>query len=197
MTDIDTLRQIWQEHEDVHVGPMLTRAALMTVVRTRARAARDGVAARIRAELVIYAAMTVGALLILIAKPPAHWGASIALLLALLGATSGVMFVKRRALQHVALEGTLREALIRMIGILNGWMTFYMTVYMVTITGTCAMVLAILARDTGIGPRWWFAAAGCVVVVVWSYLSGRAYMQREFQGHRDELRRALEDLEAL
>jgi hypothetical protein len=196
MTDIATLREIWKEREEVHAVPMLTRQGLTDVVRRRARAARDGVTTRMWAELVTYAAMTAAVLLILIVKRPPHWVASIALVMAFLGATSGVMFVKRRSLRQVSLDGTLHEALIRMIGIFSGWMTFYMTVYMVTIVGLCVMALATLAHDTGMRSGWWLAAGGSAVVMAWSYLSGRTYMRREFEGHRDELQRALADLEA-
>ena len=197
MTDIETLRQVWQEQEGADAAPLLRREALIAIVEKRAHASRARVTARLGRELAIYAAMTAGAIVVLVAKAPSDWPLGIALLLIFFGATGGVMFFKIRALQHVQLEGTLRDSLTRMIGILNSWMTSYMIVYMVVIGSSGAVVLGILARKWGLGPRWWLAAAACVLVILWSYTSGRGYMRREFEGHRDELRRALEDLEAV
>ena len=197
MTDIETLRQVWQQQEGADAVPLLMREALIAIVRKRARASRVRVTQRLRRELAIYGAMTVGAIVVLVAKAPSDWPLGIAWLLMFFGATGGVMFFKIRALQHVQLEGTLRDSLIRMIGILNGWMTSYMIVYMVVIGSSGALVLGTLARKSGLGPLWWLAAAACVLLVLWSYTSGRQYMRREFEGHRDELQRVLEDLEAV
>ena len=118
-----------------------------------------------RSELAIYAAMTAGAIVVLLAKAPSDWPLGIALLLVFFGATGGVMFFKIRALQQVQLAGTLRDSLTRMIGILNSWMTSYMIVYMVVIGSSGAVVLGILARKWGLGPLWWLAAAAFVLGV--------------------------------
>lgn len=109
-------------------------------------------------------------------------------------AVATLIWHKARALERIALDGTLSDAIRRMIAVLNGWMTAYLLWYVVTVAGGGTILLAVLARK-GMGPWWWSSSVCWAVFLVWNWTAGRAYVRREFGHHRDALVQVLRDLE--
>lgn len=100
-----------------------------------------------------------------------------------------------RRIEEAPLDRSLREALTDLGAKVDAAGRAYLSVYVGFFVLSAAILLAVVWWRNGMGP--WFVGflALAALAVVWSYRSGRGYVERMFRRYRFDLAECLRQLE--
>ena len=197
MTEADALRQLWQEDSRRLTINPLGKEELMTLLQTRAADVRTRTVRRVRREIRIYLVILLIPVANLVLQYKFSWKAILGTLGVsfFMGLVIAVLAYKEHQLQTLPLMGSLRESILALLSGIDSTTRLYMIAYMICIVIPTAALEAFLFWKHGLTLGQIVALIAGVAFVVWSYFSGRAYLERSFGRYRAELASCLAELD--
>lgn len=192
--DLDTLKDQWQQHAREDMSAALEGNAIMAIITRKATDIRRDVRRRLRREATYYVPMLAVAVTLLFdGITPVRLGfvAGVAILL---GGIAATLWIAQRRIAETTLDGSVRDVLIGLRSKIDAAAHAYLVAYVVTFVCS-AVVLAVVV--------WWRYGTGLAFVVtlaigtlaaLWSYSSGRVYVERLFRRERANLADCLRQL---
>ena len=192
--DIESIERRWRQEAGVRPAP-LEEGPVLQMIETRAAALRRSLRGRLRREAGYYLPMIAVSLATLLSGfTMGRVGAACAVLV-LLGGVIVTLWRAERRIAEAPLDGSVEEALTRLLSELDAAGRAYVAVYVgLFVVAGASLTGAVWWRD-GVGPLFAGALAGTVLAVVWSRRSGRRYVERMFRRHRTELVDCLRQIE--
>ena len=197
MTDLDTLKRLWQEPQESQAIDPIRKEELMALIQARTAGIRQTTMERVRTESYTYGVLAVIPVVMLFASHGFTLRAVLASLglLAALAPIIGALAYKEYRLRTLPLEGSLRQSLAALAAAIDSTSRFYMATYMICVTAGVASVEGFLVWRYGAS---WIPFAGLIAgaaFLVWAYRSGQAYVRRMFGDERAWLTNCLGELE--
>ena len=197
MTDLNALKQLWQEPRDFPTTRPISKEELMALLEAKAADIRRRTLRRLRKEILTYFVMLVIPAAFLFLRhgvsPRAIWG-TIGVS-ATLGLIIGALAYKEHQLRTLPLGASLRESLMELIATVDATMRLYMAAYMTCVLIGVALGEGFLLWRLGLSLVAILLLVPAVGFVFWCYRSGRHYLDRAFGRYRVELANCLTDLE--
>jgi len=199
MTDLDALKQLWQEPLGSHEMHPIGKEELLALIRSRTAGIKQRTMDRVRAESYSYVALIVIPVLMLFWSRGLTLRAIIASLVvvAALGSIIGALAYKEYRVRTLPLGGSLKESLAALVAAIDSTGRFYLATYMLcVIVGVASIERFVFGRYGGS----WISAATLVCGVAflaWAYRSGQGYARRMFGDERTDLMNCLDELEKM
>ena len=193
--DFESIRRCWRE-EAAAPPPALEEASVMRIIETRAVDLRRRVRRRLRREAANYLPILAIAVAGIIGGFTVNRALGACSVTILIGSVMATLWHAERRIEDANLDGSVREALARLVSQVDAAARAYVAVY---------VLLFAITAVTATGFVWWRDGAGLLfasvlacgaLAVAWSVHSGRRYVEHMFRGYRGELAECLSQLDA-
>lgn len=192
--ELDLLAECWRKSSREDTPPELEARTLMELLTRKAADVRRDARRRLRREASYYLPMLV------ISVAGLADGLDFKNLLmmggvaALLGGIVVTLLHGERRLANATLAGSVRETLADLVSTLDAAGHAYMTAYVAMFVVSASIVASVVWIRQGLAPFLAVLLLGGGAII-WSYWSGRAYVERMFRDCRVELAECLRQLE--
>jgi hypothetical protein len=115
---------------------------------------------------------------------------------ALLGGIVVTLLHGERRLANATLAGSVRETLADLVSTLDAAGRAYLTAYVAMFVVSASIVACVVWFKHGLAPGFLAVLLLGGGAIIWSYWSGRAYVERMFRDYRAELAECLRQLES-
>src|SRR5687768_439571 len=192
--DLEAIKHRW--HEDAQsLPPRLEEGPVVLMVTEKEAELRGRVRRRLRREAGYYLPMMAFVTASLLSGFTTNrLLAAISVALSL-GAVMATLWRAQHRIEDVALDRSVREALLDLGSTVQAARRAYLAVYVALFAASAAALVGFVWWRQGFGLPLAGAGAGGVVAVVWSLQSGRAYVERMFRGYELELAEYLRQLQ--
>jgi hypothetical protein len=185
--DFDTLSGHWRQHAHAEVPAALEANALMTIITAKTGDIRRNVQRRLRREATYYLPMlAVTVTLFLEGITPIRLAFAGGLLI-LLGGTVATLWLAQRQIAETPLDRSVRDALMDLRSRIDAAGRAYVGAYVLTFLCSAAVLASLVWWRRGMGFALVATVAAGLLASLWSYRSGRAYVERMFRRDRANL----------
>jgi uncharacterized membrane protein YqjE len=192
--DLESLRRCWREDPESSLPP-LKEEAVMRMLTNRTADLRRQVRRRLRQEAVYYAPLIAVAAASLVGGVTLNRMLAAVTIVLMVGAVMATLWWAQHRIEETPLDRSLREALTDLGAKVEAAGRAYVAVYVGFFVVSAAILLDVVWWRAGIGPSFAGFLAMAVLAVVWSYRSGRGYVERMFRRDRADLAECLRQLE--
>ena len=192
--DFESIKRCWREDTGFLLPP-LEEDTVMRVLTNRATDLRRQVRRRLRREAGYYIPLIAVLAAGLVDGFTLNRMVAASTVVVMIGAVIATLWWAQRRIDDAPLDRSLREALADLGSKVDAAGRAYLSVYVGFFVLSAAILLGVIWWRNGAGPLF----AGCLAVavpgVVWSYRSGRGYVERMFRHYRLDLAECLRQLE--
>jgi len=193
--DLEALKICWQREARIEAHPPLDAATVSEWVQEKTVDIHQKVRRRLRREVGYYIPALVALALMGIVGDKTVTGFAFAAGVAImLGAMMATLWFSERRLAMTPLDSNLHDVLRDLLAGIDVASRAYLAAYVVLfIAGTVIVALLVWWKN---GVDWPFVAItiGGAMAIVWSYWSGRVYVDRMFGPYRSALTECLREL---
>jgi hypothetical protein len=192
--DLESIKRCWRE-ETQSLPPLLEEETVMRMLTNRATDLRGQVRRRLRREAGYYVPiMAVSAVSLVGGFTPNRLLAAAAVVL-MLGAVMATLWWAERRIEEAPLDRSLREALTDLGSKVDAAGRAYVAVYVALFVVSAVILLGLVWWRNGVGPLFAGTLVMAALAVVWSWRSGRGYVEQMFRRYRLDLSDCLRQLE--
>jgi hypothetical protein len=185
--DFDTLNDHWRQHAQAELPAALEANALMTMITAKTGDIRRNVRRRLRREATYYLPMlAVTVTLFLEGITPIRLAFAGGLLI-LLGGIAATLWLAQRQIAEAPLDRSVRDALMDLRSKIDAAARAYVGAYVLTFLCSAAVLVSLVWWRRGMGFALVATVAAGLLASLWSYRSGRAYVERMFRRDRANL----------
>jgi hypothetical protein len=192
--DLESIKRCWRE-ETQSLPPPLEEETVMRMLTKRTTDLRGQVRRRLRREAAYYVPiMGVSAVSLVGGFTLNRLLAATAVLL-MLGAVMATLWWAERRIDEAPLNRSLREALTDLESKVDAAGRAYVAVYVALFVASAAILLALVWWRNGLGLLFAGTSVMGALAVLWSWRSGRRYVEQMFRRYRVDLSECLRQLE--
>jgi len=197
MTPLSEFKRIWQEASDDLTIDEIGKEEVRVLIANRGATLKKQILKRISTEIMTYFVI---ALFIICSTFLGGIGSGRRFLLGALAffvvvPSIAVLAYKEYALRTLAMSGTLRESVSRLISAIDSTASLYFIAYVVSIIVSLGSIEILLVSSKGWNVSTMVSIVVAAAFAVWSYWSGRRYAAGMFRKYRSELVGVLSELE--
>jgi hypothetical protein len=193
--ELDLLTECRHQRSSESAPPELEAHGLTRILARKAADVRRDARRRLRREASCYVSLLAVSIVSLADGFAFKKLAMMGGLGVLIGGIAAALWYGERRLARVPLTGTVRETLAELVSTLHAAGRAYLAAYVALFVVTASIGVSVVWSRYGFAPGFVAALALGVGAVVWSYRSGRAYVDRMFRDDRAELAACLRQLE--
>jgi hypothetical protein len=193
--DFDTIERCWRQDADVS-RPRLEEGSVMRMIEAKVTGLRGSLRRRLRREAGYYAPMMVVSVATLMAGFTLSRVLAACAMAAVFGAIIATLWRAEHRIEEAPLDRSVRDALTRLVLELDRAGRAYVAAYVLVFVAAAAALTGFVWSQHGMGLLLAGTAAGSILGVLWSWLSGRSYVERMFRPSRAELVDCLRQLES-
>jgi uncharacterized membrane protein YqjE len=192
--DFESIKRCWREDTE-SVLPPLDEGAVMRLLTKRSTDLRRQVRRRLRQEAAYYAPLIAVSAAGLVDGFTLNRMLAACTVVFMVGGVMATLWWAQHRIEEAPLDRSLREALTDLGSKVDAAGRAYVCVYVGFFVLSAAILLSVVWWRNGMGP--WFVGflAMAAIAVVWSYRSGRGYVERIFRHYRFDLAECLRQLE--
>ena len=192
--DLELVKRCWREDAESLLPP-LKDETVMRMLTNRAADLRRQVRGRLRQEAVYYAPLIAVSAASLVSGFTLNRVLAASTVVLMIGAVIATLWWAQHRIDEAPLDRSLHEALVDLRTKVDVASRAYVSVYVGFFVLSAAILLGAVWWRNGLGPLFTGFLAISVPAVVWSYRSGRGYVERMFRRHRLDLAECLRQLE--
>ena len=194
--ELEVLTAAWRKSADEDALPQLDAATLTQLLARKADDIRQQAKRRVRREATYYLPMVFVALASLADGLNYQGLLMMGVAVVLLAGIVVTLLHAERRLASVTPAGNVRETLANLVSILDAAGRAYLFAYVALFVVSVSVGAGITWFRYGFDVRVFGVLVFGAAAIIWSYRSGRAYVERIFRHHRAELAECLRQLEA-
>jgi hypothetical protein len=192
--DLESIKRCWRE-ETRSLPPLLEEETVMRMLTNRTTDLRGKVRRRLRREAGYYVPIMVVSAVSLVGGFTLNRLLAAAAVLLMLGAVMATLWWAERRIDEAPLDRSLREALTDLESKVDAAGRAYVAVYVALFVASAAILLALVWWRNGVGLLFAGTLVMAALAVLWSWRSGRSYVEQMFRRYRVDLSECLRQLE--
>lgn len=194
--ELDILEECWRKSSREDTPPELQAGTLIQLLRDKTQDVRRDARRRLRREATYYLSM----LAVLVMGLADGLGFKSLLMMGgvalLLGGIMVTLWHAERRLANATLARNVRETLAELVSNLDAAGRAYLVAYVVFFVVAGSVVTSLVWFQYGFALRFLGVVLLAGGAIIWSYWSGRAYVEQMFRGNRAELESCLRQLDS-
>lgn len=191
--DLEAIKRCWHAEAQA-LPPLLEEAPVARMVTDRVADLRRRVRRRLRREAGYYLPMMAVVGASLVSGFTTNRVLAAVTVGLLLGTVMATLWWAQRRIEDVALDRSVRDALVDLAARVDWAGRAYLAVYVALFVVTAGVLVGFVWWRHGVSPQLAGAGTAGVLGVVWSHRSGRAYVERMFRRYQVELAECLRQL---
>jgi len=192
--DLESMKRCWRDEAGA-VPLQLQEEPVMRILTSRTADLRRDVRRRLRREAGYYVPiMAVSAMGLVGGFTVNRMLAASTVVLMVLGVMATLWWAERR-IEETPLDRSLRQALIDLRSKVDAAGHAYVAVYVALFAVSAVILLGAVWWRNGLGQLFGGVFVLAILAVIWSYRSGRGYVDRMFRRYRADLSECLNQLE--
>jgi hypothetical protein len=188
------LKRCWRE-EAQSLPPLLEEETVLRMLANRTTDLRRQVRRRLRREAGFYVPIMAVSAVSLVGGFTLNRLLAVAAVLLMLGAVMATLWWAERRIDEAPLDRSLREALTDLESKVDAAGRAYVAVYVALFVASAAILLALVWWRNGVGLLFAGTLVMAALAVLWSWRSGRSYVEQMFRRYRGDLSECLRQLE--
>jgi hypothetical protein len=192
--DLESMKRCWRE-ETQSLPPLLEEETVMRMLTNRTTDLRRQVRRRLRREAGYYVPILAVSVVSLVGGFTLNRLLAAAAVLLMLGTVMATLWWAERRIDEAPLDRSLREALTDLESKVDAAGRAYVAVYVALFVASAAILLALVWSRNGVGLLFAGTLVMAALAVLWSWRSGRSYVERMFRRYRVDLSECLDQLE--
>jgi hypothetical protein len=188
------LKRCWRE-ETQSLPPLLEEETVLRMLANRTTDLRRQVRRRLRREAGFYVPIMAVSAMSLVGGFTLNRLLAVAAVLLMLGAVIATLWWAERRIDEAPLDRSLREALTDLESKVDAAGRAYVAVYVALFVASAAILLALIWWRNGVGLLFAGTLVMAALAVLWSWRSGRSYVEQMFRRYRVDLSECLRQLE--
>ena len=192
--DLESIKQCWRE-DTQSLPPLLEEETVMRILTNRAIDLRRQVRRRLRREAGYYVPMMAVSAVSLAGGFTLNRMLAAIVVVVMLGAVMTTLWWAEHRIEEAPLDRSLREALTDLGSKVDAAGRAYVTVYVALFVVSAGILIGLVWWRNGVGPLFAGTLVIAAMVVVWSWRSGRGYVEQMFRRYRVDLSECLRQLE--
>ena len=192
--DLESMKRCWRDEADA-LPPQLQEGPVMHMLANRAADLRREVRRRLRREAGYYIPIMAVATFGLVGGFTLNRMLATGTVVLMIGAVMATLWWAERHIEKTPLDRSLRQTLIDLKSKVEAAGRAYVAVYVALFAVAAIILLAAVWWRNGAGQLFAGSLVLAALAVIWSYRSGRGYVDRMFRRYRIDLSECLNQLE--
>ena len=192
--DLESIKRCWRE-ETQSLPPLLEEETVMRMLANRATDLRRQVRGRLRREAGYYVPIMAVPAVSLLGGFTLNRMLAAAAVVLMLAAVMATLWWAERRIEEAPLDRSLRQALTDLGSKVDAAGRAYVAVYVALFVVSAVILIGLVWWRNGVGPLFAGTLVMAALAVMWSWRSGRGYVEQMFRRYRVDLSECLRQLE--
>jgi hypothetical protein len=192
--DLESMKHCWRDEADAS-PPQLEEEPVMRMLSNRAVDLRRDVRRRLRREAGYYVPILAVSAMSLVGGFTLNRMLAAAAVVVMIGGVMATLWWAERRIEETPLDRSLHLALMDLRSKVDAAGRAYVAVYVALFVVSAMLLVGAVWWRSGVGQLFAGALILAVLAVIWSYRSGRGYVDRMFRRYRVDLSDCLDQLE--
>ena len=192
--NLESIKGCWREEADA-LPPRLEEGTVLQMLTNRTTDVRRELKGRLRREAGYYVPIIAVSLAGLVGGLTLNRLLAAGAVVLMIGGVMATLWWAGRRIEDAPLDRTLREALTDLVSKVDAAGRAYVAVYVALFVVSAVILLGLVWWRNGMGLLFAGTLALSALAVVWSYRSGRGYVEQMFRRYRADLSECLRQFE--